>query len=114
LGRCWTLQPTSTDVDRRPTSGVRRPLGLDNRGSTENEEARRNGTRPGNRRALNWGLVTLAEFDLVAEIAGLEFGETNALTRVIYGLVGLSGLWLAIRAAELIGRDRERFSRVTA
>lgn len=65
--------------------------------------------------ALNWGLVALAEFDLVAEIAGLEFGETNALTRVIYGLVGLSGLWLAIRAAELIGRDRERsFSPVTA
>jgi uncharacterized protein len=55
------------------------------------------------------------EFDLVAEIAGLEFGETNALTRVIYGLVGLSGLWLAIRAAELVGRDRERgFSRLTA
>ena len=28
--------------------------------------------------ALNWGLVALAEFDLVAEIFGLEFGETNA------------------------------------
>ena len=55
--------------------------------------------------ALNWGLVAIAEFDLVAEIAGLEFGQTNALTRIIYGLVGLSGLWLAIRAAELL-RDR--------
>jgi uncharacterized protein len=65
--------------------------------------------------ALNWGLVALAEFDLVAEIAGLEFGETNAPTRMIYGLVGPSGLWLAIRAAELVGRDRERgFSRLTA
>jgi uncharacterized membrane protein YuzA (DUF378 family) len=59
--------------------------------------------------ALNWGLVAIAEFDLVAEIAGLDFGETNAFTRVVYGLVGLSGLWLAIRAAELLGgRDRER------
>ena len=43
--------------------------------------------------ALNWGLVALAEFDLVAEIFGLEFGETNGVTRVIYGLVGLAALW---------------------
>ena len=43
--------------------------------------------------ALNWGLVALAEFDLVAEIFGLEFGETNAATRVIYGLVGLAGAY---------------------
>jgi uncharacterized membrane protein YuzA (DUF378 family) len=43
--------------------------------------------------ALNWGLIALAEFDLVAEIFGLEFGETNAATRVIYGLVGLAGVY---------------------
>ena len=43
--------------------------------------------------ALNWGLVALAEFDLVAEIFGLEFGETNAATRVVYGLVGLAGAY---------------------
>ncbi len=43
--------------------------------------------------ALNWGLVALAEFDLVAELFGLEFGETNAATRVIYGLVGLAGAY---------------------
>ena len=30
---------------------------------------------------LNWGLVAVAEFDLVAWIFGLEFGETNAATR---------------------------------
>ena len=49
--------------------------------------------------ALNWGLVALAGFDLVAEIFGLEFGETNAATRVIYGLVGLAGaysLWALV------------------
>ena len=51
--------------------------------------------------ALNWGLVALAEFDLVATIFGMEFGETNALTRVIYGLVGLSGVWLLTRAGSL-------------
>ena len=49
--------------------------------------------------ALNWGLVAIAEFDLVAEIFGLQFGETNAITRVIYGLVGLSGLVLAATMA---------------
>ena len=43
--------------------------------------------------ALNWGLVAVAEFDLVAAIAGLSFGETNAFTQIIYGLVGLSGLY---------------------
>jgi len=42
---------------------------------------------------LNWGLVAVAEFDLVAWIFGLEFGETNGVTRVVYGLVGLSALY---------------------
>ena len=56
---------------------------------------------------LNWGLVALAEFDLVAKIAGLEFGETNGFTRVIYGLVGLSAVYLAVRFGELVVRDRD-------
>ena len=47
--------------------------------------------------ALNWGLVALAEFDLVAFVFGLSFGETNAITRVVYALVGLSGLYHAAR-----------------
>ena len=51
--------------------------------------------------ALNWGLVAIARFDLVATLVGLEFGETNALSRVVYGLVGLSGLWLLARASSL-------------
>jgi uncharacterized protein len=42
---------------------------------------------------LNWGLVAIAEFDLVATLAGLEFGETNAASRVIYGLVGVAALY---------------------
>ena len=58
--------------------------------------------------ALNWGLVALAEFDLVAEIFGMQFGETNGLTRVVYGLVGLSGVWLAVRFASLVSRDSDR------
>jgi uncharacterized membrane protein YuzA (DUF378 family) len=46
---------------------------------------------------LNWGLVALAEFDLVAAVFGMEFGEANAASRVVYGLVGLSALWQAAR-----------------
>lgn len=47
---------------------------------------------------LNWGLVSIARFDLVATVFGLEFGETNWLTRVVYGLVGLSAVYLATQA----------------
>jgi uncharacterized membrane protein YuzA (DUF378 family) len=42
---------------------------------------------------LNWGLVAVAEFDLVAWICGLDFGETNAVSRTVYGLVGLAALY---------------------
>ena len=63
--------------------------------------------------ALNWGLVAIGEFDLVAKLFGMEFGETNAATRVVYGLVGLSGIWIAARAGVLLGRTSEP-ARVTA
>ncbi len=39
--------------------------------------------------AINWGLVGLAKFDLVAWIFG---GQTAILSRIIYTLVGLAGL----------------------
>ena len=45
---------------------------------------------------LNWGLVAIANFDLVAAIVGLSFGETNAISRVIYGLVGVAAVVGAI------------------
>ena len=38
---------------------------------------------------LNWGLVGLFRFDLVAYICG---GQTAAVSRVIYTLVGLASL----------------------
>jgi uncharacterized membrane protein YuzA (DUF378 family) len=47
---------------------------------------------------LNWGLVAIGEFDLVAWLVGEEFGETNALSRIVYGLVGLSAAYLAVQA----------------
>jgi uncharacterized protein len=43
--------------------------------------------------ALNWGLVAVARFDLVATLFGLRFGEVSALSSVVYGLVGLAGLY---------------------
>ena len=42
---------------------------------------------------LNWGLVAIAEFDLVATLVGLELGETNAASRIVYGLVGLAAVY---------------------
>jgi len=47
---------------------------------------------------LNWGLVGIAKFDLVAAIVGKEFGEVNALSQIIYTLVGLSAVYLAATA----------------
>lgn len=57
---------------------------------------------------LNWGLVAIAEFDLVAAIFGLDFGETNAVTRIIYGLVGLSAVYLAARLPAMLGGTDRR------
>jgi uncharacterized membrane protein YuzA (DUF378 family) len=48
---------------------------------------------------LNWGLVAIAEFDLVAWIFGEEFGTTNAASRVVYGLVGLAAVYGAAALA---------------
>ncbi len=56
---------------------------------------------------LNWGLVAIAEFDLVAALVGLEFGETNAVSRVVYGLVGLSAAYQIAQQSAI----RRRWSR---
>jgi uncharacterized membrane protein YuzA (DUF378 family) len=55
--------------------------------------------------ALNWGLVALAEFDLVAALTGNDFGETSSLSRIVYGAVGIAGVYAAVR---LIGAVRTR------
>lgn len=39
--------------------------------------------------AINWGLIGFFGFDLVATI----FGEMSVISRIVYGLVGISGLW---------------------
>ena len=39
--------------------------------------------------AINWGLIGLFRFNLVAAL----FGDMTILSRVVYTLVGISGLW---------------------
>ncbi len=41
---------------------------------------------------LNWGLVGLADFDLVATL----LGPMSGMSRAVYGLVGLSALYQAL------------------
>jgi uncharacterized protein len=48
---------------------------------------------------LNWGLVAIAEFDLVAWMFGEDFGGTSAASRVVYGLVGVAALYAIAAAA---------------
>jgi uncharacterized membrane protein YuzA (DUF378 family) len=43
---------------------------------------------------INWLLVGIANVDLVATLVGLEFGQTNAISSVIYALVGVGAIWL--------------------
>ena len=45
---------------------------------------------------LNWGLVGIAHFDLVAAIFGMKFGQTSMLSSVVYILVGLAAVIEAI------------------
>ena len=40
--------------------------------------------------SINWGLVGIFKFDLVAWIFG---GQTAVVSRIIYTIVGLAGLW---------------------
>ncbi len=44
--------------------------------------------------ALNWLLVGLFGFDLVAALTGNGFGEKNALSSIVYVLVGVAGIVL--------------------
>ena len=48
---------------------------------------------------LNWGLISLFDFDLVSAI----FGEMSVLSRIVYGLVGLAAVYLLF----ILGKLRE-------
>ena len=56
--------------------------------------------------SINWGLVSLFQFDLVAWIFG---GQTSLWSRIIYVLVGLASVWcisLLFRDTEELGERR--------
>ena len=56
---------------------------------------------------LNWGLVGLFKFDLVAAVlGGMQFGEVNLASRIVYTLVGLSALYLASQLRTFVGVPR--------
>jgi len=46
---------------------------------------------------LNWGLVGIFNFDLVAAI----FGDMSVISRVVYTLVGVSALWMIFTASKM-------------
>ena len=50
--------------------------------------------------ALNWLLAGLFQFDFVSWVFG---GQTAVLSRIVYSLVGIAGLW----SISLLFRDRE-------
>ncbi|KAB3527687.1 DUF378 domain-containing protein [Alkaliphilus serpentinus] len=51
--------------------------------------------------ALNWGLIGLFQFDLVATLFG---GQSSLLSRIVYSLVGIAGVY----SITLLFRERER------
>jgi uncharacterized membrane protein YuzA (DUF378 family) len=57
--------------------------------------------------AVNWLLVGIAQFDLVAALTGDTFGETNAVSSIVYILVGLSGIALLPTLASWLTTDSE-------
>ena len=50
--------------------------------------------------ALNWGSIGLFRFDLVAWLFG---GQTAVVSRIVYTLVALAGVW----CISLLFRDRD-------
>jgi uncharacterized membrane protein YuzA (DUF378 family) len=61
--------------------------------------------------AVNWGLVGIADFDLVRAILGGETStQASALSRIVYAVVGVAGLGLA--AVGLRFRPRAEATRV--
>jgi uncharacterized membrane protein YuzA (DUF378 family) len=57
---------------------------------------------------LNWLLVGLFEFDLVAAMFG---GQDAALSRIVYILVGCSALWQLVPFARSLGDGEVRAER---
>ncbi|MBP3820575.1 DUF378 domain-containing protein [bacterium] len=55
--------------------------------------------------AINWGLIGFFGFDLVASI----FGEMSLISRIVYALVGLSGLYLLFAYRDIYDNYENRY-----
>ena len=55
--------------------------------------------------ALNWGTIGLFQFDMVAFLFG---GQDALLSRVVYSLIALCGIW----CISLLFRDREETTKI--
>ena len=51
--------------------------------------------------ALNWGLVGILDFNFVATL----FGDMTVLSRIIYILVGLAGLYMIYAVTKCISKE---------
>jgi uncharacterized membrane protein YuzA (DUF378 family) len=54
---------------------------------------------------LNWLLVGLFKFDHVAALTGNTFGQTNALSTIVYALVGVSAIALVPTLVRWLSAD---------
>jgi len=57
--------------------------------------------------ALNWLLVGLFGFDLVASLFADGFGTLSAFSRILYVLVGISGVWLLFTVLPMVSTTPE-------
>ena len=59
---------------------------------------------------LNWGLVGIFHFDLIAALVGRHFGETSPVSSVIYILVGLVVIYEALSWKAIQRRQHGTYS----
>lgn len=59
---------------------------------------------------LNWGLVGIFHFDVVAAIVGRHFGETSPISSVIYVLVGVAAVYEALSWKAIQRRQHQNYS----
>ncbi len=54
--------------------------------------------------ALNWGLVSLFQYDLVASLFG---GQDAIISRIVYGLVALAGIYCIKIIVEKVNKTKK-------
>ena len=64
--------------------------------------------------AVNWLLIGIAQFDVVATMTGDTFGETNPISSIVYILVGLSGIALLPTLVSWVAGSDDNRQAVTA